>query len=66
MRVECVDVSDSVDVSVNNAWRDVAYSTIKPDPARHNAQLFLMAELYSSARSLSQSREPVWQCPIKN
>ena len=53
-------------VELNKAYGEMAYSKIKPDPARHNAQLFLMAELYSSAGSLSQSREPVWRCPIKN
>ena len=44
----------------NDAERIKALATIRPDPARYNAELFLLGELYPSAAMLSQEKRPVW------
>jgi len=51
-------------IELNNAHREAVFSTIKPDPTRYNAEMFLIGELYGSAAMLSKKEEPEWKCPV--
>lgn len=53
-------------MELNQAHREAALERKHPDhPGEHNADLFLLGELYLSAISLSSPMDPVWRCPVK-